>query len=94
MKLRWSGRAVRNLISIEAYVAKDKPEAAARVIAKIIESAQGLASFPNLGRSGRIGNSRELIVPGLPYIIAYRVFDEVIDIGAVIHASRKWPEKL
>jgi addiction module RelE/StbE family toxin len=94
MRLRWSGRAIGHLASIEAYIAKDKPDAAIRVVAEIVEAASRLAQFATLGRSGRISGSRELIVPGLPYIIAYRIVGDVIDISSVIHTSRKWPEKL
>jgi toxin ParE1/3/4 len=47
-----------------------------------------------MGRRGRIAGSRELIVPNLPYIVAYRVVGDVIDISSIVHTSRKWPEKL
>jgi len=30
----------------------------------------------------------------MPYIVAYRVVDDVILILSVVHASRKWPRKL
>jgi addiction module RelE/StbE family toxin len=94
VKLRWSARAARHLVSIEAYIARDKPEAAARVVAKIVDSAFRLEQFPNMGHTGRIAGSRELIVPNLPYIVAYRVVGDVIDISSIVHTSRKWPEKV
>jgi toxin ParE1/3/4 len=94
VRLRWSARAVQHLVSIEAYIAQDKPEAAARVVAKIVDFASRLEQFPNIGRAGRIAGSRELIVPNLPYIVAYRVVGDVIDISSLAHTSRKWPEKL
>lgn len=91
MKVQWSNRAVRHLISIEAYIVKDRPVAGARVVAKIVESASRLAEFPRLGRIGRFeGDHRS----GLPYIVLYRVLEEAINIASVIHTSRKWPEKL
>jgi plasmid stabilization system protein ParE len=46
------------------------------------------------GRLGRIEGTRELVVPGLPYIILYSVAEDAILISAVIHTSRKWPKKL
>jgi toxin ParE1/3/4 len=94
MKLRWSKRAIRRLASIHDYIAKDSPTAAARVAAAIVEAALRLEKFPYIGRPGRIEGTRELVIPGLPYIIPYRVVDKVIQIASVIHASRKWPEKL
>ena len=94
MRLRWSGRAIKQLVSIEAYIAKDKPNAAIQVAAEIVAATSRLAHFPMLGRAGRIKASRELIIPGLPYIVAYRVLDDVVDVSQVLHTSRKWPEKL
>ena len=94
MRLRFSDRAIRTLTSIWDYIAKDSPEAAVRVLGAIVQAAYRLEQFPMSGRPGRIEGTRELVVPGLPYIIPYRVVDDVILIAAVLHASRKWPEKL
>jgi len=94
VKLRWSKRAIRRLASIHDYIAKDSPAAASRVAAAIVESALRLQTIPYMGRPGRIEGTRELVIPGLPYIIPYRVVDNVIQIASVIHTSRKWPERL
>ena len=94
MKLRWSKRALRRLAFIHDYIAKDSPEAAARVAAAIAEAAQQLERFPLSGRTGRLEGTRELVISGLPYILPYRIVDDVIQIASVIHTSRKWPEKL
>jgi addiction module RelE/StbE family toxin len=94
VNLRWSKRAIRRLASIHDYIAKDSPDAAIRVAAAIVEAALRLQTLPHMGRPGRIDGTRELVIPGLPYIIPYRVVDEVIQIASVIHTSRKWPEKL
>jgi toxin ParE1/3/4 len=48
----------------------------------------------HIGRPGRIEGTREMVIPGLPYIIPYRVMDDEIQIASVIHTSHKWPEKL
>ncbi len=94
MTLRWSKRAIRRLVSIHDYIAKDSPTAATRVAAAIVQSALRLEKFPHIGRPGRIEGTRELVILGLPYIVPYRVVDDVIQIASVIHTSRKWPEKL
>lgn len=94
MKLRFSERAVRHLTSIRNYIAKDSPEAAGRVAAAIVEAALRLEQFPESGREGRIEGARELVVPGLPYILPYRIVDDSVLIASVIHTSRKWPKKL
>jgi toxin ParE1/3/4 len=94
MKIRWTKRAIRNFESIHAYISGDSPGSAARVSAAILDPTARLEQFPQSGRPGRIEGTRELVVPGLPYIIPYRVVDEVILILSVIHASRKRPKKL
>lgn len=94
MKLRWSKRAVLRLASIRDYISNDNPAVAARVASVIVGAALRLEQFPLSGRAGRIEGTRELVVPGLPYILPYRIVDDVIQIASVIHTSRKWPEKL
>lgn len=44
-----------------------------------------------LGRIGRARGTRELVFPDLPYIVVYRVTDSV-EILALVHAARQWPE--
>jgi len=94
MKLRFSERSIRNLTSIRDHIAADSPESAVRVVSAIVNAALRLEQFPLSGRPGRIEGTRELVVPGLPYVIPYRVADDVILISSVIHTSRKWPKKL
>jgi toxin ParE1/3/4 len=36
--------------------------------------------------------SRELVVTGTPFVVAYRVNGESIQILAVLHGARKWPK--
>jgi len=94
MKLRISEPAILSLTTIRDHIAKDSPASAARVAAAILESALRLKQFPQSGRPGRLKGTRELVVPGLPYVIPYRVVDDVILILSVLHTSRKWPRKL
>jgi len=94
MKIRWTKRAIRNFESIHTYIAGDSPGSAAHVSTAILDATARLERFPQSGRPGRIEGTRELVVPGLPYIIPYRIVDDVILILSVIHASRIWPKKL
>ncbi|HEY6490663.1 MAG: type II toxin-antitoxin system RelE/ParE family toxin [Terracidiphilus sp.] len=94
MRLVWSRRALRRLASIHDYIAKDSPIAAAGVGAAIVEATVRLQQFPLSGRQGRIEGTRELVVPGLPYILPYRIVGEEIQIASVVQTSRQWPETL
>lgn len=92
--LRWTRRAVRRLDQIGAYIAKDDPEAAARVVARIVSAVDNLASHPVMGRTGRIKGTREYVFADIPYIVAYRVKPEAIEIVTVLHGAQQWPLKL
>jgi toxin ParE1/3/4 len=76
-----------------APFARDNPRAAARVHAAIRAAVERLAAHPNLGRTGRVEGTRELMVTGAPYIIAYRLAGDQIRILSILHASRQWPRR-
>jgi len=77
---------------IHAYIAYDNPEAAKSVTARIKASVLRLANFPESGRIGQIAGTRELVVPGLPYIVIYRIIKSNVEILRVFHTARNWPE--
>ena len=52
-----------------------------------------LEDHPFLGRPGRIDGTRELVIGRYPYIVAYRQ-TAAIEILAVVHTSRRWPDAL
>jgi plasmid stabilization system protein ParE len=89
MKLRYKARTLRHIEAIHDYIAKHDPAAAARVVKRIEYSIGRLASLPLLGRPGMVPGTRILVVPGLPYIVIYRVRDEHVDIIAVLHSARR-----
>jgi len=93
VRVRWLRKALANLDAEAAYIARDNPAAAARVVRAIEEAVQNLTRFPALGRPGRAPGTRELVVPATPYIIPYRVRNDAVEILRVFHASRKWPRK-
>jgi plasmid stabilization system protein ParE len=48
-----------------------------------------LRDFPAMGRPGRVAGTRELVIPGKPYVVPYRVKESVIEILRVFHTARK-----
>ncbi|WP_375338337.1 type II toxin-antitoxin system RelE/ParE family toxin [Chelatococcus sambhunathii] len=44
-----------------------------------------------LGRRGDIEGTRELVVTGTPYIVAYRVTETRVELLFVQHGARDWP---
>lgn len=92
--IRWTRLALRRLDQIGGYIARDNPEAAARVISRIVTAVDALVDQPGMGRAGRITTTRELVLADIPYIIAYRVTDNHVDILTAMHAAQQWPEML
>ena len=93
MRIRWLSRALRNLDEEAEYIARDDAQGAARIVERIATSVARLATYPSLGRVGRVPGTRELIVPGTPYIVPYRVRNDMVEILRVFQSARKWPEK-
>jgi toxin ParE1/3/4 len=92
MKIRWTRPALGDLEAIGDYVARDKPVAAAQLVEAIFAQVDLLARHPHVGRPGRIPGTRELVVTGSPYIVPYRVRNDEVEILAVFHGARRWPD--
>ena len=91
MRLRWTTPAAEDLYQITQYIRKDNPDAARRVAKLLYEGCALLRSFPRSGRPGRIANTRELIIEGLPYIIVYTIKGEVAEILRIYHGAQDRP---
>jgi toxin ParE1/3/4 len=91
MEIRWSPEAAEELERIVGYLQRDSPPAAAEIGRTIFDGVDDLRAFPHRGREGRIENTRELVFNLLPYIVVYRVKNEVIQIVRVYHAAQDWP---
>jgi addiction module RelE/StbE family toxin len=90
-RIRWTKRALRRLDDIGAYIENDNPDAAARVVARIVTAVDMLGDLPATGRVGRIKGTREIVLADIPNIVPYRVGRD-IEIITVMHAHQKWPK--
>ena len=91
MRLRWTTPAANDLYTIVEYIQQDNPDAATDVAQTIYDGCDGLIRFPHRGRKGRIDGTRELVFPGLPYIVVYRVKDQVVEIARIYHGAQDRP---
>jgi addiction module RelE/StbE family toxin len=89
MNLRYTVSALRHIEEIHKYIAERDTEAARRVVLRIERSIGRLAFLPLSGRPGVVAGTRTLVVPGLPYVVIYRVRGELVDIVAVLHTARR-----
>ena len=93
MRVEWLRAAIENLNAVAEYISRDNPAAAVRTVAAIVDAVENLKRFPALGRPGRVSGTRELVVPGTPYIVPYRVRGDAVELLRVFHPARKWPSQ-
>jgi len=55
------------------------------------EAAEYLIDQPNIGRPGRLVNTREFVITGTPFIVIYWVRGGAVQILRLLHHSQKWP---
>ncbi len=92
MQLKWTDLAVVDLDRIEEYIRKENSTSVAiDVVLNIIDSSELILSdHPQAGRIGRIKDTRELVIDGIPFIVIYRVTHE-LQILRVLHDAQQWP---
>jgi toxin ParE1/3/4 len=85
VKLIWTQGAADDLEEIVLFIRKDSEAAAQRVASTIFTVIE---SLPSRGRKRPADDSRELVIPSLPYIVLYQVIGEGIFIKAIRHSAR------
>lgn len=88
VEIVWSRLARARLEEIRAYVAKDKPDAAGRLAARIVAVVEALRNHPNLGRVGAEPAIRELVIGGTPYVVLYSVKRTQVTISTIWHGAQ------
>jgi plasmid stabilization system protein ParE len=94
LRLIWTRRFVLRLNQVRRHIAKDNPEAAERVVSRIVSAAESLADFPAKARMGRRPRTRELVLVDVPYIVLYRPSRDAVEIMTIMHTSQKWTDSL
>lgn len=94
MKVEWSALAMEDRDRIFDYIESESPKAAIQVDIRIEEQVDQLVQFPELGRLGRIEDTRELVNSQTSYVVPYRVYGNVVRILRVLHCAQQWPDEL
>jgi len=93
MRVVWTRKASRHLRAAYDYWARESsPAAADTMLERIFSAVELLERFPSAGHPGRIPNTREFVVVPTPFLVAYRTRHSKIEILALLHGARKWPE--
>jgi toxin ParE1/3/4 len=90
MTVRWTPTALRDLESLHSYIAEDRAAAAGATVDALMAGIAAPVKHPEMGRKGRVTGTRELVM--VPFVIAYRAHRSTIEVLAIIHGARRWPE--
>lgn len=71
LRIKYTESAKADLHGIRSYIAQENPLAARKVIQAIRNQVDILLDQDGIGRPGRIDDTRELVISGLPYIVRY-----------------------
>lgn len=94
MRIEWLPTGERDRESQIAYIGDRNPWAAIDMDDAIEAAVGRLAAHPRMGRPGRHRGTRELVVTGTPYVIAYRIEGNVVVILRLLHGAQRWPGQL
>ncbi len=95
MTLQWSACALGDREAIFDYLEAENPYAAVAVDERIRAHVEILRQFPESGRLGRVKGTRELVIVGTPYVVAYTVPEGGrVRILRVLHAAQQWPDAI
>lgn len=91
MKIVWSQYAIEDRLQIFEYISEENPIAAIDCDEEIGKQVSSLIQYPEIGRTGRVEGTRELVIGSTPFIAAYKVEQQKIQILRVLHESQMWP---
>jgi len=95
MTVNWTEAALADLQAIETYIARHSAQYGRSMVERIFTQTGQLADFPRLGAEVpeyADESLRELLEN--PYRIVYRVYDDRVDVVAVVHRARRMPRGL
>lgn len=94
MKVEWAPLAVADREAVFDFIEAKSPQGAVTIDERIGAAVRRLAHFPSIGRPGRVGGTRELVVEGAHLVIAYRCNENAdsVTVLRVLHTSRRWPD--
>jgi plasmid stabilization system protein ParE len=89
----WTAPARADLRAIRAYIARDSTRYARAVVEQLLGVVGGLADFPLSGRMvPEVGQPTVREVIDGSYRIVYRVTPDEVQVVAVVHTARQFPD--
>jgi addiction module RelE/StbE family toxin len=92
LKVIWTEQALARLIEIQDFIEHANPDAAERLVHRLVERGDGLSKFPEMGRSvpELPGTGIREIIEGR-YRIVYRIQAKVVQVLTVFEGHRQFP---
>jgi len=91
VKLRWTQRAVADLEEISDYLLSVSPTSWERLVTRIEAVTEYLLQFPHMGKMGLVSGTREFVLSGTPYIIVFRVREDVVQVLSIRDGRMQLP---
>ena len=89
MKVRYTRRAISDLIAIADYIRERNPKAAASVEKRIRSSISQLELFPFSGRLTDDVSIRMFPIVRYPYLVFYKVIESEVVVHHIRHGRRQ-----
>jgi toxin ParE1/3/4 len=93
MNVRLLRRAVQDLDDIRRYVERDRPEAARRLLERLLDATESLGE--NAGRGARPKDDRlrglgYRFVVVTPYLLLFKIRGTTVQVHRVLHGHRRY----
>ncbi|MEY3127232.1 MAG: hypothetical protein RL273_1405 [Bacteroidota bacterium] len=82
--------ALDSLIEITNFYESNQVGLGSRFVKSLQHHLETLVLNPKIGRYGRVSNTREFMLHDFPFIVAYRVKNNILEILQVIHQSSNY----
>jgi plasmid stabilization system protein ParE len=93
-EVRFTKGAVADLEAALDQARQDGGDREQHLVAALKKALKHLLAWPASGRPGRIVGTREYLLPGLPFLLPYRMDDGVLLVLRFLHSSRRWPQSM
>ncbi|NKN12847.1 type II toxin-antitoxin system RelE/ParE family toxin [Rhizobium laguerreae] len=95
MIVKWLQQALLDREGQIRHIFAQNPKAAIALDDVIRHQAKMLADHPEAGRGGRLGGTRELVIPRTAFLLIYRIDRKAqsVEILRLLHGAQQWPPK-
>ena len=93
MTIIWAHPARDSFVHHIEYLLARSSLGALQVKTAVMKAINLLEDTPFMGRQGRWKNTRELVIDKGPYIVAYRLKVNIIEILYIHHTRQNWPKE-